>query len=274
MTTSNERFRRGLEVRQRLAGGQGEQFTGSYPGVYELVPDLYRIVTECLYGFIWDRPGLGIRHRVMVTLTAAAALRENAQARSAINHGLNIGLAPEEIVEILIMNAFYNGIPASYTALALAKEVFKERGIDFVAPEHFDPTVSTEARYEAGMAKHGELMQDVFGYYSAEPTPEERDLDELTTEYLWGSIWTRPGLDMKSRIICTLASLVVQGRYDQIIRRNIEGGLRNGVTREEVMETIMQLALLVGVPAARSAMNIANTVFRSPEFSASGSPAL
>ena len=174
MTTSNERFQKGLETRQRLAGGQGEQFPGSYPAVYELVPDLYRIVTECLYGFIWNRPGLDVRHRIMVTITAAAALRENAQARSAIDHGLNVGLTPQEIVEILIMNAFYNGIPASYTALALAKEVFKERNIDFVAPEHFDPTVSTEARYQAGMAKHGELMQDVFGYYSADPTPEER----------------------------------------------------------------------------------------------------
>jgi len=179
---------------------------------------------------------------------------------------------PEEIVEILMMSAFYGGIPAAYIALAVTKEIFEDRGIDFNPPQLFDPTVEPEALYERGIAKHRELIPDVFGYYTVEPTQEEHELDVLMQEYLWGAIWTRPGLDTKSRIICTLAAQVAQGRYDQFIRRMVEGALRNGITRTEIMELFMHLVFYVGVLPARSAMNIANTVFRSPEFSTLRAP--
>ena len=98
------------------------------------------------------------------------------------------------------------------------------------------------------------------------------DMYRITTECLYGSIWSRPGLDMKSRIVCALAAEVAQGRYDIFIRRMIEGALRKGVSRSEIMEVFMHLAFDIGVLPARSAMNIANTVFRSPEFSLSESP--
>lgn len=273
MTTLDERFQVGLEMRARLAGGEGKVFRGSVPTAYELAPDMYRIATEFLYGSIWSRPGLDIRYRVMATLTAMAVRWVEPQVRAHVRNALNMGLAPEEIVEILIMTAFYGGIPASYNALAVAKEVFEERGIDFTLPEVFDPSLDPQTLYERGIAKHGELMPDVFGYYSVEPTQEEHDLDLLMNEYLWGAIWTRPGLDMKSRIICFVSAQVAQGRYDQFVRRAIEGALRNGVSRSEIMELLMHLTFYVGVLAGRSAMNIANTVFRSPEFSASGTPA-
>jgi alkylhydroperoxidase/carboxymuconolactone decarboxylase family protein YurZ len=175
---------------------------------------------------------------------------------------------------VLLQNAFYGGIPASYNALAVAKEVFEERGLRITLPEEFDSSLTPEALYEKGLAKHRELMPDVFGYYSVEPTNEEHELDLLMNEYLWGAIWTRPGLDQKSRIFCALAAQVAEGRYDQFIRRMIEGALRNGITRNEIMEVFMHLAFYVGVLPARSAMHIANTVFRSPEFSETGSPSL
>ena len=272
MTTSEERFQKGLEMRARLARGEGRVFRGSVPTAYELAPDMYRISTECLYGSIWSRPGLDIKYRVMASLIAAAVRCVEPQIRAYIRNALNVGLTPEEVVEILIQNAFYSGIPASYNALAAAKEVFEERGIHFTPPQIFDPSVEPEALYARGIAKHGELMPDVFGYYSVEPTQEEHEMDLLMNEYLWGAIWTRPGLDMKSRIVCSLAAQVVQGRYDQFIRRMIEGALRNGITRTEIMEILMHLAFYAGVLPARSAMNIANTVFRSPEFSTSESP--
>ena len=275
MTTSAERFQKGLEMRAFLGRGREEIFKGSYPTAYDLAPDMYRITTECIYGSIWTRPGLEMRYRVIATLTAVVVQRVETQARRAhINNALNVGLTPEEIVEILIQSAFYGGIPASYNALVVAKEVFEDRGIEFTAQESFDPSVGPEAMYERGVAKHAEMMPDVFGYYSAEPTEEEHDLDLLLNEYLWGAIWTRPGLDTKSRIVCALVAQVVQGRYDQFIRRMIEGALRNGLTRTEIMEIFMQVAFYGGVLAARSAMNVANTVFRSPEFSVSGSPGL
>ena len=75
MTTLEDRFQRGLEIRAQFAGGEGRTFPGSVPVAYELAPDMYRIATECLYGSIWSRPGLDIKLRFVASLTAAAMRR-------------------------------------------------------------------------------------------------------------------------------------------------------------------------------------------------------
>jgi 4-carboxymuconolactone decarboxylase len=265
-TSLEERFQKGLEIRARLAGGEGRLFKGSVPVAYELAPDMYRITTECLYGAIWSRPGLDIRYRAMATVTVSAIQLATPQVRTHIRNALNVGITPEEIIEICMMITFYGGVPAAYNALAVTKEVFEERGLEVTLPETFDDSVVPDTLYERGIAKHQELMPDVFGYHPMEPTDVEHELDILMQEYLWGAIWTRPGLDMKSRIVCALASRVVKGQYDLSVRRMIEGALRCGLTKTEIMEIGIQLAFYVGILPARAFMHIANTVFRAPEF--------
>src|SRR5438552_15198416 len=174
------------------------------------------------------------------------------QARSQLRNALNLGITPEEINEILMMVAFYGGIPAAYSALAVTKEVLEERGMHVTLPETFDASLEPKTLYERGVAKHQELISDLFGYHPTEPTPVESALDVLLHEYPWGAVWTRPGLDMKSRIVCALAALVVRGQYDVSVRRMIEGALRFGLTRTEIMEIGMQLAFYVGVLPARA----------------------
>jgi len=266
MATLEERFQQGLEMWARLAGGEGRIFMGPLPIAYELAPDMYRITTESLYGSIWNRPGLELKYRVMATLTVAAIQLTTPQVRAQIRNALNVGITPEEIIEICMMVAFYGGIPAAYSALAVTKEVFEERGMQVTLPETFDPTIAPDVLYERGIAKHQELMADVFGYHPTEPTEIEHELDVLMQEYLWGAIWTRPGLDMKSRVVCALASRVVKGQFDLSVRRMIEGALRYGLTKVEIMEIGMQLVFYVGALSARAFMHIANSVFRSPEF--------
>jgi len=274
MATLEERFQKGLEIRSRLAGGEGRLFMGSAPVAYELAPDMYRITTESLYGSIWSRPGLDIKYRAMATLTVSAVQLATTQVRVHVRNALNVGITPEEIIEMFMMVVFYGGVPAAYNALAVAKEVFEERDIQVTLPKTFDPSLEPEALYERGVAKHQELIPDVFGFHPTEPTQVEHELDVLTQEYLWGAVWTRPGLDMKSRIVCALAARVVRGQYDVSTRRMIEGALRFGFTQTEVMEIGMQLAFYIGVSPARAFMHIANTVFRSPEFAQTDAPAL
>src|SRR5215470_16582582 len=209
MATLDERFHKGTEMRERLAGGHGRIYKGAVPAAYDLAPDMYRISTESLYGSIWSRPGLEIRYRAIATLTVAA-IQLTTQVRSHIRNALNVGITPEEIIEVLMMVAFYGGIPASYNALGVAKEVFEDRDLHVTLPETFDPSIEPDALYEKGVAKHQEFIPDIFGYHPSEPTPEEYDLDVLMQEYLWGAIWGRPGLDMKSRIVCALAALLVK----------------------------------------------------------------
>ena len=93
MATLDERFQKGLEMRGRLAGGQGRIYKGAVPAAYDLAPDMYRISTESLYGSIWSRPGLELRHRAIATLTVAA-IQLTTQVRSHIRNALNVGITP------------------------------------------------------------------------------------------------------------------------------------------------------------------------------------
>jgi 4-carboxymuconolactone decarboxylase len=95
-------------------------------------------------------------------------------------------------------------------------------------------------------------------------TAETREFQTLITEYAWGSIWTRPGLDRRMRSAVTISSLVT-GHHWQELELHLRAGLRNGLTRDELVEILLQTAIYAGVPAANSAFGVAKRVFAEEE---------
>jgi 3-oxoadipate enol-lactonase/4-carboxymuconolactone decarboxylase len=85
------------------------------------------------------------------------------------------------------------------------------------------------------------------------------DFQDLITRYAWGEIWTRPGLDRRTRSCITLTALVAGG-HDQELAMHVRAALRNGLTPEEIKEVLLQTAIYCGVPAANSAFAIAQEV--------------
>jgi len=79
---------------------------------------------------------------------------------------------------------------------------------------------------------------------------------DFLTRYAWGEVWTRPGLDRRTRSCITIAMLVALGR-DEELRLHIRGALNNGVTVDELKEILLQTAVYCGVPAANTAFRIA-----------------
>jgi 4-carboxymuconolactone decarboxylase len=90
-------------------------------------------------------------------------------------------------------------------------------------------------------------------------TPFTEDFQTFITEYAWGSIWTRPGLDRKARSILTIGMLAALGRTDEL-RLHIRATANTGVTRDEIKEILMQVAVYAGVPAANSAFHHAQEI--------------
>ncbi len=90
------------------------------------------------------------------------------------------------------------------------------------------------------------------------------DFQELITRYAWGGIWTRPGLDRRMRSAITLTALVAHGHYDEL-EMHLRAALRNGLSREEIVEVLLQTAIYCGVPAANSAFAVARRVLAEPD---------
>jgi 4-carboxymuconolactone decarboxylase len=91
------------------------------------------------------------------------------------------------------------------------------------------------------------------------------DLGKYTIEFPFGDIYSRPGLDLKSREIATVAALTALGHALPQLKVHINGALNVGCTREEVIEIIIQMAVYAGFPASLNAMAIAKEVFEARE---------
>ena len=84
-------------------------------------------------------------------------------------------------------------------------------------------------------------------------------LQKLVTEYCWGDVWARPGLDLKTRSFLNLAWLIALNRPNEL-RLHMRGAINNGVTQSEIQEVILQAAIYCGVPASLDAMKAAKEV--------------
>ena len=113
----------------------------------------------------------------------------------------------------------------------------------------------SEERYQEGLA----VKRRLFGEGKEQPLPPGHlasDLLRLTDEMVFGAVYTRPGLDLKTRSMLTLAALTVLGR-DDYLRRHLQGALHVGVTPAEIKEILMQMAFYGGIPCALKGLRIA-----------------
>jgi 4-carboxymuconolactone decarboxylase len=85
------------------------------------------------------------------------------------------------------------------------------------------------------------------------------DFQEFITEYAWGSVWARPGLDRRTRSCLTLAMLAA-ARHEEEFAMHVRAAIRNGVTPAEIKEVLLQVAIYAGVPAANRAFGLAREI--------------
>jgi 4-carboxymuconolactone decarboxylase len=115
-------------------------------------------------------------------------------------------------------------------------------------------------RYDDGMAVRREVLGDAHvDRATANATELTQEFQQLITEYAWGTIWTRPGLDRRSRSLITLTALVARGHHEELAM-HLRAALTNGLTVDEIKETLLQTAIYCGVPDANTAFRIAQEV--------------
>jgi 4-carboxymuconolactone decarboxylase len=118
--------------------------------------------------------------------------------------------------------------------------------------------------YEAGMKIRREVLGAEFVDRSMASADDfNRPMQDLSTEFCWGAVWARDGLSKKTRSMLNLAMIAILNRPHEL-RLHVKGALRNGVSKDEIREVFLQVAVYAGVPAAMDAFRNAREAFNEP----------
>lgn len=121
-----------------------------------------------------------------------------------------------------------------------------------------DPRLSE--RYAAGLAVRRAVLGDAHVDRSLANTDAfTAEFQEMITRNAWGEVWTRPGLDRRTRSAITITALVAQNHHNELAF-HLRGALRNGLTPDEIKEILLHCAIYCGVPAANSAFALAQKI--------------
>lgn len=118
----------------------------------------------------------------------------------------------------------------------------------------------TKSKHETGMALRRQVFGDALVDHMVQTTePWRQPWQDYVVENLWAGIWGRPGLSLKTRSFITIAMLAAQDRPHEL-KLHLLGAVRNGITREEIIEVFLQVAMYAGLPAGAQAFRCAQEV--------------
>ena len=214
------------------------------PDLYAGSPYLRELRNSLVYGEVWERPYLSKRDRSLITIAVLQALAREELAIH-IPRGLDNGLTPEEISEIILHVTFYAGWPTGVQASITAAEAFEARGLT-LGDLPRAPALEAEVTTPGGLSDA----------YAAVPR-----LGALRNSLLYGDIWERPLLSKRDRSLVTVA--VNQALYvTNELRLHIDRALdQNGVQPQELSEVVLHVTFYAGWPAAVNAGRLLTAAF-------------
>jgi len=119
--------------------------------------------------------------------------------------------------------------------------------------------------FDKGMAvRKAVLGAEYVARAEANKSEFDEDWQRYVTEHAWGAVWTRPGLEKRTRSMLTIAMLASLGRHEEL-GAHIRATRNTGVTKEEVKEVLLQVAVYAGAPAANTAFAVAKRVYKEIE---------
>jgi 4-carboxymuconolactone decarboxylase len=239
---------------------QGEAVLRSLFGSTAQPAGLAHLLTEAAYGTIWSRPGLAISDRLLCAIAALATFPRLVALRRHLVSALQHGLDAEAIREILVQASLYAGFSAAEETLALAGEIFAQHGIQFPADPPEDATLDQlDSRGAALMHRlHGDRATQG---YAAPDNPVTGALYPSAIRYGYGEIWSRPGLTHRQRALVAVAAFTAMRLPEQVGKFG-QSALNLGVSREEVIEAIIQTAPYFGFPPALNALGALSAAFK------------
>lgn len=198
--------------------------------------------------------------RELITITILTSLNTLPQLKAHVQAGLNVGCTPVEIREAVYQCAPFIGFPKTLNAISTMNEVFTENGIQLPLPKQGTVT-NPEDRYEKGLALQAPIYgNEIADRYAYLPGEFAQAVPRFLTEFCFGDFNTRSGLDGKTRELLTVVLLASMGGAEVQVKSHVDGALKTGSTKEEVVCALVHAGAYMGIPRLFNALNACKDV--------------
>ena len=247
---TNERYERGFAALAALAPQKAQAVQDA---LADIAPDLGRFVIEFGYGDIFTRPGLTPAQRQVATIAALTALGNAApQLAFHVEAGLAAGLTPEAVIETVYVATVFAGFPAGLNAITVCREVFAAQGVAVThQPAHPDGETDRRAR---GLATLALTSRDAGERVLASLADIAPDMTDFLLDFSYGDVISRTILTPGQKEIAMIAAATARGAMAPQLKVHVKAARAVGLTREQIVEVIIQMAGYAGFPAAINAM--------------------
>ena len=228
-------------------------------------PEFMQILQGYIFGDVCYTGSLDNRMRELVTVTVLTVLSALPQLKAHVGASLNAGCTPVEIRETIYQCAPFIGFPKTLNAISAMNEIFTENCIKLPLPEQ-DTLSTDEERYEKGLAIQAPVYGDeIRDRYTWLPKPFDEAVPRFLTELCFGDFNTRTGLDGKERELLTVVLLAAMGGAQVQVKSHVEGALKVGNTKEEVVCALVHASGYMGIPRLFNALNACKDLLEEKE---------
>ena len=217
--------------------------------------EFMQILQGYIFGDVCYTGSLNNRMRELITVTVLTVLSALPQIKAHVGASLNAGCTPVEIREAVYQCAPFIGFPKTLNAISAMNEVFLQQGIDLPLSKQ-STLISSEERYEKGLKIQSPLYGDeIKDRYTWLPKPFDEAVPRFLTELCFGDFNTRSGLDGKTRELLTVVLLTALGGAEVQVKSHVEGALKAGNTKEEIVCALVHAGGYMGFPRLFNALN-------------------
>lgn len=221
-------------------------------------PEFMDILQKFIFGEVFAVGDLDHKTRELITCTTLTVMQTLPQLKAHTAAALRVGVTPIELREAIYQCAPFIGFPKTLSAIGVMNDVFKEQGISL--PLKAQGTVTEETRAEKGHAIQQPLYGDEIEEGMADlPGGMGKDVSRFLTEYCFGDIYTREGLDLKTRELLIYCILTTLGAENQLPSHTL-GNLKLGNSKETLTAAVIQCLPYIGFPPAMKALNVIKSV--------------
>ncbi len=223
-----------------------------------------QILQGYIFGDVCYTGSLDNRMRELVTLTVLATLSALPQLKAHVGAALNAGCTPVEIRETVYQCAPFLGFPQTLNAIDAMDQALTAAGISLPLPDQ-KTLASDEERYEKGLAIQVPLYgTGIRDRYTWLPGDFARAVPRFLTELCFGDFATRSGLAGKTRELLIVVLLAALGGAETQLKSHVEGALKAGNTREELVCALVHAGCYMGIPRLFNALNACRELLSQP----------